>query len=127
MPLFFICVFWGLGILIVSFERKDNYIRIGKFVNKSMFIVYPLGSTAGQVALSCSGFPNPAKDCFYITVGDEIKINKIELINTLGSLVFSVIPTQNKISVATNHLASGMYYVNIHTDLSLIRKKVYIE
>ncbi len=72
-------------------------------------------------------FPNPAKDCFYIIVDDGVKINKIELINTLGSLVLSVTPTQDIIHIHTNYLASGMYYVNIYTNLSVLRKKVYIE
>ncbi len=65
-----------------------------------------------EVETSIDIFPNPANDILNIT-SSEI-ISEIEIVNTLGQVVFRTEVNSNNVVCDVNGLASGVYVVKIH-------------
>ncbi len=72
-------------------------------------------------------YPNPAQDYFNFVSPANEEVNKIEIINQLGSVVAEfTAPEQNdKIDITT--LSKGIYYVNLHTKNATFRSKLIIQ
>ena len=58
-------------------------------------------------------FPNPANDILNITSSETI--SEIEIVNTLGQVVYRVEVNSDNAVCDVNELASGVYVVKIHT------------
>jgi WD40 repeat protein len=58
-------------------------------------------------------FPNPAKDFLYLKIPANLKIEKIEITDLTGRIVFS--SNQNETMISINHLPSGCYFLSIQT------------
>jgi hypothetical protein len=73
-------------------------------------------------------FPNPASGNFSVE-GLNVKIEKIELINTVGENVISKMNSkdQNSISVNTERLKSGVYFVKIFSSDAMTTKKIILK
>jgi hypothetical protein len=66
--------------------------------------------------------PNPFKD--EITISNTDKIKSIEIIDLTGKVVFSSHPVNNKESINTTNLKSGVYYIKVYSNESVITKKI---
>jgi hypothetical protein len=64
-------------------------------------------------------YPNPAKDVLSI----DGTFKSIEIYDVFGKLVLA---SDNKSEINISDLANGSYYVNIHTENSVIKKKVTV-
>lgn len=68
-------------------------------------------------------FPNPAIDKFTIQMDNDTVLNSISIYNLLGEKVMK----SNSNSVNINPLSSGVYIVEIETDLGKLTKKLIIK
>lgn len=66
-----------------------------------------------RVETSIDIFPNPANDILNITSSETI--SEIEIVNTLGQVVYRVEVNSDNAVCDVNELASGVYVVKIHT------------
>jgi len=73
-------------------------------------------------------FPNPASGSFNVE-GLNVRIEKIELINIAGESVIEKINSkdQKSISVRTDQLKSGVYFVKIFSSDAMISKKIILK
>jgi len=70
-------------------------------------------------------YPNPADN--YFIVQSESKINRIQLFNYLGIIVYERITKNESIRISTENLKQGLYFVRIETDLKTLTKQIVIE
>jgi len=69
-------------------------------------------------------FPNPAKDNIEIT---GINHGKIQILNTLGQVVYTSEITNTKTVVDISGFLSGIYTISIKTNNDIITKKLFIK
>ncbi len=68
-------------------------------------------------------FPNPAENRIYISNTGHSQIQSIELMNTMGQVVFNRnFPSDNTIEL--DNLSKGMYLLQIATDQGILLKKI---
>ncbi|MBQ1654142.1 MAG: choice-of-anchor J domain-containing protein, partial [Bacteroidales bacterium] len=72
-------------------------------------IVTSISEVENNIAI----FPNPANDILNITSSETI--SEIEIVNTLGQVVYRVEVNSDNAVCDVNELASGVYVVKIHT------------
>jgi hypothetical protein len=70
-------------------------------------------------------YPNPASD--EINVVSSEKMNKVEIINMLGQVVFQKELNNKNLKVNTSNFNKGNYFVKIYTDKGETTKKVIVE
>jgi WD40 repeat protein len=58
-------------------------------------------------------FPNPANDLIHLNIPKNLKIEKTEITDLTGKIVFS--SNQNENIIPINHLPSGFYFLSIQT------------
>lgn len=94
--------------------------------------VITLDLTTGTVSVKMkdakmSIYPNPARD--YVTVENldaSIQMNRVNVYNAVGSLVYSKELKANKIQIPVGGLAAGMYAVKVWTEDGFAVKKLEI-
>lgn len=74
-----------------------------------------------ETAVETSVFPNPASD--FVTLSAIENINKVEVFNLVGQLVYSNNPGNNKVMVNVNDLPNGVYVARIHTATGVSNQK----
>ena len=70
-------------------------------------------------------YPNPANDVIYIKL-NATKVSNIRIVDMAGREVANITPSKTLISVPTNELAAGMYFVQLHTATGMLTKKITI-
>lgn len=70
-------------------------------------------------------YPNPTKDV--TTIHSRNMMNRVEVINMMGSVVYSTAGLQTSQHVLNEKFASGFYLVNIYTDKGMVVEKLIIE
>ncbi len=70
-------------------------------------------------------FPNPANDILNITSSEEI--SEIEIVNTLGQVVFRMEVNSDNAVCDVNGLASGVYVVKIQSPDAMVVQKKFIK
>jgi len=71
-------------------------------------------------------YPNPANDIINISLSNnQEKIQKIQISNVLGQVVFNSIDNEKSINVS--NFNKGLYYVTVTTSDKVISKKITIE
>lgn len=70
-------------------------------------------------------YPNPAKS--EVMLASSLSINKIEIVNVLGQLVFASDVNANSIKVNTSDFAAGNYIVKMYTESGVATKKLVVE
>lgn len=90
---------------------------------QAVFQNFPLSTTdfkLEQLAI----YPNPAKEVLYINA-EQVIISKIQIINSLGQNSKTI--NESFEAVAISDLASGIYIVQIDTELGTINRKIIKE
>lgn len=72
-------------------------------------------------------YPNPVKDILHINLPQSFTSADLTLTNSLGQIVYSKNIHATMLSIDTNQLAVGLYYLNIKTETNQFVKKVMIE
>jgi hypothetical protein len=70
-------------------------------------------------------YPNPASD--YFIVQSELKINRIQLFNYSGIIVYESIPKSESLRINTENLTQGLYFVRVETENKTVTKQIIIE
>lgn len=70
-------------------------------------------------------YPNPAKS--EVMLASSLSINKVEIVNVLGQLVFASDVNANSIKVNTSDFAAGNYIVKMYTESGVATKKLVVE
>lgn len=74
-----------------------------------------------ETQISTSVYPNPASE--FVTFSAIENINKVEVFNLVGQLVYSNNPGNNKVMVNVNDLPNGVYVARIHTATGVSNQK----
>ena len=65
-----------------------------------------------DIRLSVSAYPNPVNDYLvFETAGNDITNLKLQLINSNGALIETIIPSDNKTTITVNQLVPATYYL----------------
>ncbi len=70
-------------------------------------------------------YPNPAKN--EVMLASSFSINKVEVVNVLGQVVFASDVNANSIKVNTSSFAAGSYVVKMYTESGVATKKLVVE
>ena len=91
----------------------------------------PLAVEEDAIISSINLYPNPAKDAFSFTIPTQFKQSKVNV--SISDISGKVVQTDilqnnntNKLSVKTNTLSNGIYFVKIDIDNTSVTKKLLI-
>jgi len=74
-----------------------------------------------ETVVETAVFPNPASE--FVTFSAIDNINKVEVFNLVGQLVYSNNPGNNKVMVNVNDFPNGVYVARIHTATGVSNQK----
>jgi hypothetical protein len=60
-------------------------------------------------------YPNPTTSDVFVEWGDH-SVTSIEVRNTMGQLITTVIPTGNAVTIDMQGLESGVYFVRVNAE-----------
>lgn len=109
-----------LNIIYTELSTTGGSPSVTAVVNGNYFTVMGLAENTGLSNAELHLFPNPAGDKLNIDMKQEFKSATLELYNGLSQLVYSGGFT-NELDVSK--LEKGVYYLGIHTEKGIIRKK----
>lgn len=66
--------------------------------------------------------PNPFKD--EITISNNATINKIEIVDVTGKIIYSELQNNNKILIHTGNLKTGIYFIKVYSNDTVITKRM---
>ncbi|MFC1569477.1 T9SS type A sorting domain-containing protein [bacterium] len=109
-------------ILISSPALSMQFVMVAGDVQVSVEDVRQISNSAGQIAI----YPSPARKAFKVNL-QQGAYEMIDIIDIRGRVVYSrkVNPTQAFINVRTD-LATGYYFVRLHTPKQMMIKKMII-
>ena len=70
-------------------------------------------------------YPNPAKS--EVMLASSVTVDRVEVINVLGQVVFASDVNANSIKVNTSEFATGNYIVKMYTEAGVATKKLIVE
>lgn len=70
-------------------------------------------------------YPNPAKS--EVMLASSVTVDRVEVINVLGQVVFASDVNANSIKVNTSDFATGSYIVKMYTEAGVATKKLIVE
>ena len=70
-------------------------------------------------------YPNPAVG--YVNISSENNIENIEIINTVGQIIFNQNAPGNSITIKTNNYQTGIYFVRVKTTEGYQTQKLTIK
>lgn len=116
---------------MVDQEGNYEWVTILSQYNKDMdLFIFPIVEGAAglsDVELNSLSYvyPNPAKS--EVMLASSLSINKVEIVNVLGQLVFASDVNANSIKVNTSDFAAGNYIVKMYTAAGVATKKLVVE
>lgn len=76
-------------------------------------------------ATNVSVYPNPASD--YVTVSSLQKVNNVEIVNTLGQVVYSDNTAANGYNINVKNFERGTYFVKVRTNGKVSTSKIIVK
>jgi len=70
-------------------------------------------------------YPNPSTGVVHIK--SEEQLNRFDIYNVLGELIYSETPAVNKYEVSINIQKNGLYYISLYTKKGSLSKKIIIQ
>lgn len=61
-------------------------------------------------------YPNPVEDVLNIINKNQLEINSLEIYNTLGQIVQTIINAENIASITVSQLKTGLYFIKINSN-----------
>jgi hypothetical protein len=71
-------------------------------------------------------YPNPADDVLNIELPEQLKIKQMQLINSLGQIVWSQKPESNLMTIDVAALPKGIYLLAVETENGILKKKIVV-
>jgi hypothetical protein len=84
-----------------------------------------VGLTEAEVNSLSYVYPNPAKD--EVLVASSLSMEKVEIVNMLGQVVYSADVNANSVKVNTAEMGAGNYLVKMYTEAGMATKKLVVE
>lgn len=84
-----------------------------------------VGLTEAEVNSLSYVFPNPAKD--EVMVASSLNMERVEIVNMLGQVVYSADVNANSVKVNTAEMGAGNYLVKMYTEAGMATKKLVVE
>lgn len=84
-----------------------------------------VGLTEAEVNSLSYVFPNPAKD--EVMVASSLTMERVEIVNMLGQVVFAADVNANSVKVNTAEMGAGNYLVKMYTEAGMATKKLVVE
>lgn len=84
-----------------------------------------VGLTEAEVNSLSYIFPNPAKD--EVMVASSLTMDRVEIVNMLGQVVYSADVNANSVKVNTAEMGAGNYLVKMYTEAGMATKKLVVE
>jgi hypothetical protein len=76
---------------------------------------------------SVNVYPNPSEGIVFVEVQKTDELKGISIIDMMGKTVAAFTSFQRmKVSLDLNHLADGIYYVNLDSEKGIVAKKVVL-
>lgn len=88
----------------------------------TVFSVTNLGLNDNSINKKINIFPNPTKGMVTITNQDNLSIDKIEIVDTLGKIVSEETSSTSQIDISK--FSKGIYILKIHSGKSVFQKKI---
>ncbi|MCP2026403.1 Flp pilus assembly pilin Flp [Flavobacterium sp. HSC-32F16] len=115
----------------VSLSSNGSIVAIGAPLNaengrsSGQVRVYDLSAVLSSDSFVMDHFsiyPNPASEVVNINLKEDLKLEKVNIYNTLGQLV----KTENKNIISVNSLSNGIYFLEIITDKGKANRKIIV-
>jgi len=74
--------------------------------------------------IASSVYPNPASD--FVTFSSQEDINKVEIYNVVGQLVYSNVESNTKVMVNVNDFSNGVYIAKLYTEKGTSNQKINV-
>ncbi len=84
-----------------------------------------VGLTEADVNTLSYVYPNPAKD--EVLVASSLNMERVEIVNMLGQVVFAADVNANSVKVNTAEMGAGNYLVKMYTEAGMATKKLVVE
>lgn len=84
-----------------------------------------VGLTEAEVNSLSYVYPNPAKD--EVMVASSLSMERVEIVNMLGQVVYSADVNANSVKVNTAEMGAGNYVVKMYTEAGMATKKLVVE
>jgi hypothetical protein len=84
-----------------------------------------VGLTEAEVNSLSYVYPNPAKD--EVMVASSLTMERVEIVNMLGQVVYSADVNANSVKVNTAEMGAGNYLVKMYTEAGMATKKLVVE
>ena len=84
-----------------------------------------VGLTEAEVNSLSYVYPNPAKD--EVLVASSLTMERVEIVNMLGQVVFAADVNANSVKVNTAEMGAGNYLVKMYTEAGMATKKLVVE
>ena len=84
-----------------------------------------VGLTEAEVNSLSYVYPNPAKD--EVMVASSLSMERVEIVNMLGQVVYSADVNANSVKVNTAEMGAGNYLVKMYTEAGMATKKLVVE
>lgn len=101
--------FWGVDLDMMIFPIVEGNVSLSEAELNSLSYVYP----------------NPAKN--EVMLASSFSIERVEIVNMLGQVVYSSDVNANSIKVNTSDFATGNYVVKMFTENGMATKKLVVE
>lgn len=108
------------GVYTVIITDANGCVTSGTYT-----VSFNIGITDHTSGASINVYPNPANENFTIDAGTT-SIDRIEIIDVLGQVVFTAEPNTSKTQVNTVNYAEGVYFVRTYTVNGVSTKRIEI-
>jgi len=104
-------------IAIMNFALLDYYAGI----NLPLSIKHYNPNPEHSIAV----YPNPVKETIYFRINNDVTVDKIEIYDVMGKLMFSESAQIHQFhSIPLHHFNKGLYVVRISTNKGIVNKKI---
>ena len=125
----------GSGAMSYSYSTMDGVTYEWVTLNEAWggleldVMIFPkvsgTGLTEAEVNSLSYVYPNPAKD--EVMVASSLTMERVEIVNMLGQVVYSADVNANSVKVNTAEMGAGNYVVKMYTEAGMATKKLVVE
>lgn len=108
---------WGALPINGNKEQGDFVYAVFTFGNANLNDVAEL--------MNIRVYPNPVRES--LNINSKVNMNKVELYNALGQVVYSSNVNSNTVNIPVSDLNNGTYFVKAYGDGVVVNKKVIVE
>jgi PKD repeat protein len=93
----------------------------------SVFLITATEPDPDPAVTETKVYPNPANTELFVDVPAGLLPANVTIVNTLGQVVFASPAHEDRTRISTGDLKDGMYFVDVSTQKSTVRKKIIVQ